>query len=47
MVWEPRTYRRLVDPGGLVTFEVVRAETDLQIAAVSDLSGEAGAVVGQ
>lgn len=37
MVWEPRTYRRLVQPIGLDTFEVVDAETDLQIAARGDL----------
>lgn len=38
MVFEPRTYRRAVEPSGLVTFEVVVRETDLQIAARSDLS---------
>jgi hypothetical protein len=46
MVWEPRTYRRIVEPEGLVTFEVVRAETDLQIGASRDLSAEAAALVG-
>lgn len=45
MVWEPRTYRRLVEPAGLVTFEVVRAETDLQISAERGLSAEAEALV--
>lgn len=45
MTWEPRTYRRVVEPAGLVTFEVVRAETDLQISARRDLSAEAGALV--
>lgn len=45
MVWEPRTYRRLVEPAGLVTFEVVRAETDLQISAERRLSAEAEVLV--
>lgn len=38
MVYEPRTYRHAVAPQGLVTFEVVIRETDLQIAAQADLS---------
>jgi ApbE superfamily uncharacterized protein (UPF0280 family) len=41
MGFEPRTYRRAVEPAGLVTFEVVVRETDLQIAAGTDLSEEA------
>jgi ApbE superfamily uncharacterized protein (UPF0280 family) len=41
MPYEPRTYRRAVDPAGLVTFEVVVAETDLQIAARTDLRDDA------
>lgn len=41
MKWEPRTYRRTVDAAGLVTFEVVLAETDLQISASADLAGPA------
>lgn len=45
MVYEPRIYRTLVEPAGLVTFEVVHAETDLQVSAFRDLSGEAGALV--
>ena len=45
MTWEPRTYRRLVEPAGLATFEVVHAETDLQISARRDLSAEASAIV--
>ncbi|MGB4593763.1 MAG: UPF0280 family protein [Coriobacteriia bacterium] len=45
MTYEPRTYRAMADPGGLVTFEVVHAETDLQISAARDLSGEASALV--
>jgi hypothetical protein len=34
-----------VDPADLVTFEVVYAETDLQVSALRDLSSEAGALV--
>jgi len=45
MVYEPRIYRALVEPAGLVTFEVVHAETDLQVSALRDLSGEAGVLV--
>src|SRR5512133_416406 len=45
MAWEPRTYRRLVEPLGLVTFEVVHAETDLQISASRELTLEADALV--
>jgi hypothetical protein len=45
MTWEPRTYRRTVDAVGLVTFEVVLAETDLQISASADLSGIAADLV--
>jgi ApbE superfamily uncharacterized protein (UPF0280 family) len=45
MVWEPRTYRAAVDAAGLVTFEVVCAETDLQISAACDLSAQAGVLV--
>lgn len=45
MVYEPRIYRSLVEPAGLVTFEVVHAETDLQVSALRDLSGEASALV--
>lgn len=45
MSYEPRTYRRMVEPGGLVTFEVTVRETDLQIAAITDLSGPARALV--
>lgn len=45
MAYEPRTYRRRVDPAGLVTFQVVVRETDLQIAADTDLSGLATALV--
>lgn len=46
MVWEPRTYRRTVAPAGLVCFEVMVRETDLQICAERDLSAEAHALVG-
>jgi len=45
MVWEPRRYRQGVDAAGLVTFEVVHGETDLQISASRDLSAEATATV--
>jgi len=45
MVWEPRRYRQGVDARGLVTFEVVRGETDLQISAERDLSVEAVDIV--
>lgn len=45
MSYEPRTYRSRVAPEGLVTFEVVRAETDLMIAAERDLRSEAAALV--
>jgi len=38
MTYEPRLYRRVVDPAGLTCFEVVVAETDLAICAVEDLS---------
>lgn len=40
-MFEPRTYRRLVAPEGLVCFEVVVKETDLQICAGRDLSERA------
>lgn len=45
MMWEPRTYRRRVATAGLVTFEVVRAETDLQVSAVRELRDEAASAV--
>lgn len=45
MTYEPRTYRTKTAPEGLVTFEVVAAETDLQIAASRDLTGEAARIV--
>ncbi|MBW2619410.1 MAG: UPF0280 family protein, partial [Deltaproteobacteria bacterium] len=35
-----RTYRRLVKPAGLVTFQVAIKETDLFLAAATDLSEE-------
>jgi ApbE superfamily uncharacterized protein (UPF0280 family) len=41
MTFEPRSYRRHVRPEGLVAFEVVVRETDLQILAEKDLSDEA------
>jgi len=45
MVWEPRRYRQGTDAGGLVTFEVVHGETDLQVSAVRDLTAEAMEIV--
>jgi hypothetical protein len=45
MVWEPRTYRQVGSAGALVSFTVVRGETDLQIGALRDLSAEALAAV--
>jgi uncharacterized protein len=45
MVFEPRAYRRHVQPSGLTTFEVSVRETDLQIAATKDLSAEAIALI--
>lgn len=38
---EPRTYRRAVEPEGLVSFEVAIKETDLQVSAERDLTGMA------
>jgi len=40
MVWEPRTYRQVVDAPGLVAFSVALKETDLQVLAGRDLSRE-------
>jgi ApbE superfamily uncharacterized protein (UPF0280 family) len=45
MTFEPRTYRHAVEPAGLVTFHVAVRETDLQVAAERDLTGEATALV--
>lgn len=45
MVYEPRTYRHAVAPPDLIAFEVVVAETDLQILAACDLRVEATALV--
>ncbi|MDY0341558.1 MAG: UPF0280 family protein, partial [Coriobacteriia bacterium] len=45
MVWEPRTYRQIVDATGLVASSVVVRETDLQVLALRDLSDEALCVV--
>ncbi|HEY3318478.1 MAG TPA: UPF0280 family protein [Coriobacteriia bacterium] len=47
MSYEPRTYRGVVTPAGLTTFEVVIKETDLQISAASDLTGPAEDLVAQ
>ncbi len=45
MPYEPRTYRSVVDAAGLVSFEVVVAETDLQVSAMRDMTAEATALV--
>lgn len=45
MAYEPRTYRTRVDATGLVSFEVVHAETDLHVSATRDLSAETDALV--
>ncbi|MRS12750.1 MAG: UPF0280 family protein [Actinobacteria bacterium] len=45
MVWEPRRYRQRADAAGLVTFEVVHGETDLQVSATRSLRAEAAEVV--
>ncbi len=37
MTFEPRTYRRAVDPEGLACFEVVVKETDILVCAERDL----------
>lgn len=47
MVYEPRFYRENVAAGGLVSFVVVNAETDLHIGARRDLSAEAAVLVAQ
>jgi len=45
MQFEPRTYRRQVNPDALVTCEVVQAETDLQVSAACDCAAPAHDVV--
>jgi ApbE superfamily uncharacterized protein (UPF0280 family) len=45
MSYEPRAYRRRTEPAGLVSFEVVVGETDLLVAAVSELGDEAESLV--
>ncbi|MBN1192851.1 MAG: UPF0280 family protein [Coriobacteriia bacterium] len=45
MVWEPREYRQQTAAEGLVTFEVVQDETDLQVSAQRDLALEAAGLV--
>jgi ApbE superfamily uncharacterized protein (UPF0280 family) len=47
MMYQPRTYRRLVDPEGLVSFSVCIKETDLHISAERDLTGQAEDLVVQ
>lgn len=41
MVWEPRTYRQIVDAPGLVASFATLRETDLHILALRDLADEA------
>ncbi|MDZ4655839.1 MAG: UPF0280 family protein [Coriobacteriia bacterium] len=45
MVYESRFYREKVAAGGLMSFTVVNAETDLHVSAQRDLSREATALV--
>lgn len=45
MPYEPRSYRGQVDPAGLVCFEIVHEETDLFVAARTDLAAEAALAV--
>lgn len=45
MVWEPRTYRQRTAASGLVSFEVIHGETDLQVSAERDLTLEAAEIV--
>jgi hypothetical protein len=44
-MFEPRTYRRLVDAGNLTAFNVTVKETDLQILAQRELAGPARELV--
>lgn len=41
MAYEERTYRRTVEPEGLVCFEVKTAESDLQVCAQKELADKA------
>lgn len=45
MAFEPRTYREMVAPEGLISFRVVAGETDLLVHAASDLADVAGIAV--
>ncbi|MBU1038345.1 MAG: UPF0280 family protein [Candidatus Omnitrophica bacterium] len=45
MTYKPRTYRRWVDPGSLVSFEVIESQTDLAISAIKNLEPQARAAV--
>lgn len=47
MAYEPRDYRRTIDPAGLVTFRVTVRESDLSISARSPLVTEARSVCRQ
>ena len=40
MPFEPRTYRRIIDPGALTCFQVAIQETDLWVCAERDLTSE-------
>lgn len=44
MIYEPRRYRNAVSSAGLIGFEVMVNETDLQVLACRDLSKEATAL---
>ena len=45
MAYKPRTYRRWIDPGSLVSFEVIENQTDLAISATKNLEPQARAAV--
>ena len=44
-MYKPRTYRRWVNPEGLVAFEVIESQTDLAISAIKNLEPQARAAV--
>ncbi len=44
-MFQPRTYRRLVNSPGLLTYPIVEQETDLYVSTLTDLSREARALV--
>ena len=44
-MYKARAYRRWVDPGSLVSFEVIESQTDLAISAKKNLEPQARAAV--